>query len=333
MGSPAARESARISAFESRASRKGESTRVLLRRAVPRAEVAGVVGVHAVGDRVETELLAQRAEHLEELRLAVEAAVRSIDAVGLALHLVRGEEAVRDAELAAHALRHRAVAGGIGGRVGRHREHSVAEDAVGGEGQVARVDPAGEGDDQAAGGPHSLLESDLFPLEFRGDGSHEPSLRGRPGAVKPSPADADSGARQAAIYAGADCKRAKRARSEPKASGGGGAGYAGAVPARREGGWPSFASVCLFGGRSVEHEVSVTSATCILKALDPTRYDVSLVAIDHQGRWHLGSRALPPDAAVSGAEVTPARRPGRTALSSRCRARATTPRARSSRST
>jgi len=60
----------------------------------------------------------------------------------------------------------------------------------------------------------------------------------------------------------------------------------------------------LFGGRSVEHEVSVTSATCILKALDPTRYDVALVAIDHQGRWHLGSPALPPEAAASGAEVT-----------------------------
>jgi D-alanine-D-alanine ligase len=70
----------------------------------------------------------------------------------------------------------------------------------------------------------------------------------------------------------------------------------------------------LFGGRSVEHEVSVTSATCILKALDPTRYDVSLVAIDHQGRWHLGSPALPPEAAVSGAEVTLPAAPGKSSL-------------------
>ena len=70
----------------------------------------------------------------------------------------------------------------------------------------------------------------------------------------------------------------------------------------------------LFGGRSVEHEVSVTSATCILKALDPTRYDVSLVAIDHQGRWHLGSPALPPEAAASGAEVTLPAVPGEGAL-------------------
>jgi len=39
----------------------------------------------------------------------------------------------------------------------------------------------------------------------------------------------------------------------------------------------------LFGGRSVEHEVSVTSATSILEALDASRYDVTLIAIDHDG--------------------------------------------------
>jgi len=60
----------------------------------------------------------------------------------------------------------------------------------------------------------------------------------------------------------------------------------------------------LFGGRSVEHEVSLSSATSILKALDPTRYDVALVAIDPEGRWHLGAPPLPPEATVSGEEVT-----------------------------
>jgi D-alanine-D-alanine ligase len=70
----------------------------------------------------------------------------------------------------------------------------------------------------------------------------------------------------------------------------------------------------LFGGRSVEHEVSVTSATCILKALDPTRYDVSLVAIDHAGRWHLGSPALPPEAATGGEEVMLPAVPGQHSL-------------------
>lgn len=56
----------------------------------------------------------------------------------------------------------------------------------------------------------------------------------------------------------------------------------------------------LFGGRSVEHEVSVASASSIFRALDPTRYDVSLVAIDQEGRWHLAPPALPPQASIAG---------------------------------
>jgi D-alanine-D-alanine ligase len=59
----------------------------------------------------------------------------------------------------------------------------------------------------------------------------------------------------------------------------------------------------LFGGRSVEHEVSIASATSILKALDPARYDVTLIAVDHGGRWHAGSPSLPPEAAVRADEV------------------------------
>jgi len=43
----------------------------------------------------------------------------------------------------------------------------------------------------------------------------------------------------------------------------------------------------LFGGRSVEHDVSIVSATSILNALDRSRYDVSLIGVDPDGRWHL----------------------------------------------
>ena len=43
----------------------------------------------------------------------------------------------------------------------------------------------------------------------------------------------------------------------------------------------------LFGGRSCEHEVSVTSATSILKAIDRDKYHVHLVGIDKHGHWHL----------------------------------------------
>jgi D-alanine-D-alanine ligase len=60
----------------------------------------------------------------------------------------------------------------------------------------------------------------------------------------------------------------------------------------------------LFGGRSVEHEVSIASATSILQALDPERYDVSLIAVGQDGRWHLGSGAsLLPAAGIEGEEV------------------------------
>ncbi|MEZ4280746.1 MAG: D-alanine--D-alanine ligase family protein [Myxococcota bacterium] len=47
----------------------------------------------------------------------------------------------------------------------------------------------------------------------------------------------------------------------------------------------------LFGGRSVEHDVSIVSATSILNALDRSRYDVSLIGVDPGGRWHLAERS------------------------------------------
>ncbi|MGH0031862.1 MAG: D-alanine--D-alanine ligase family protein [Myxococcota bacterium] len=60
----------------------------------------------------------------------------------------------------------------------------------------------------------------------------------------------------------------------------------------------------LFGGRSVEHEVSISSANSIFRALDPSRYEVHLVAIDQQGRWHLAPPALPPQQSLAaGREV------------------------------
>jgi len=56
----------------------------------------------------------------------------------------------------------------------------------------------------------------------------------------------------------------------------------------------------LFGGRSVEHAVSLASATSILSALDENRYEISLVAIDPHGHWHLGTSALTPEGTLKG---------------------------------
>ena len=59
----------------------------------------------------------------------------------------------------------------------------------------------------------------------------------------------------------------------------------------------------LFGGRSVEHEVSIASAASILAALDPSLYDVRLIGVDQEGRWHAGARTIAPGTALGETEV------------------------------
>src|SRR2546428_6205000 len=45
----------------------------------------------------------------------------------------------------------------------------------------------------------------------------------------------------------------------------------------------------LFGGRSGEHEVSLTSAASVLQALDPAKYEVVPIGITREGGWLIGS--------------------------------------------
>ncbi len=56
----------------------------------------------------------------------------------------------------------------------------------------------------------------------------------------------------------------------------------------------------IYGGRSGEHEVSVTSAASIFKYIDRTRYEPIPIRIEKDGRWTLADR---PPAALSAAEV------------------------------
>ncbi len=51
----------------------------------------------------------------------------------------------------------------------------------------------------------------------------------------------------------------------------------------------------LAGGRSSEHAISLASARSVIEALDPGRYDTSVIEIDRHGRWELadGTVALP----------------------------------------
>src|SRR5262249_34306963 len=47
----------------------------------------------------------------------------------------------------------------------------------------------------------------------------------------------------------------------------------------------------LFGGRSAEHDVSGLSATNVMRALEPAKYDVVPVFITREGQWLLSSFA------------------------------------------
>ncbi|HEV2951474.1 MAG TPA: D-alanine--D-alanine ligase A, partial [Actinomycetota bacterium] len=47
----------------------------------------------------------------------------------------------------------------------------------------------------------------------------------------------------------------------------------------------------LMGGRSSEHEISVTSARSVIAALDPERYEVRGIEIGRDGRWELPQAA------------------------------------------
>jgi len=55
----------------------------------------------------------------------------------------------------------------------------------------------------------------------------------------------------------------------------------------------------LFGGKSVEHEVSLQSARNVCEAVDKTKFDVVLIGIDKAGLWHVC------DAALLGAATAP----------------------------
>ena len=50
---------------------------------------------------------------------------------------------------------------------------------------------------------------------------------------------------------------------------------------------PSKNLIILFGGRSVEHEISVRSATNVVNYIDPTRFNLYVIGISKKGTWFL----------------------------------------------
>jgi D-alanine-D-alanine ligase len=65
--------------------------------------------------------------------------------------------------------------------------------------------------------------------------------------------------------------------------------------------------IVLFGGQSAEHDVSCTTATHVLRAIDPDRYDVLPVGISREGAWSLATGVQ--HALRSGADALPAQLP------------------------
>lgn len=63
----------------------------------------------------------------------------------------------------------------------------------------------------------------------------------------------------------------------------------------------------LFGGRSAEHEVSVTSARSMLAAMDTDKYDITMIGIAKDGQWLLAEDAVKVLQAgvVEGADLLP----------------------------
>ncbi|MCU1399361.1 MAG: D-alanine--D-alanine ligase [Acidimicrobiales bacterium] len=63
--------------------------------------------------------------------------------------------------------------------------------------------------------------------------------------------------------------------------------------------------IVIFGGQSAEHDVSCVTATHVLRAVDQTRYRVTPIGIDREGRWQLATGAV--QALAAGPHALPER--------------------------
>lgn len=77
---------------------------------------------------------------------------------------------------------------------------------------------------------------------------------------------------------------------------------------------PRTTLIILFGGQSAEHDVSCVTASHVMRAADPAKYDVIGVGIARDGSWHrpggltftgAGERVIPGRLVVEGPEVDP----------------------------
>lgn len=258
---------------------------MLVGGAMSGTKIGGVIRIHAVGNEFETEFLAQSVHLVEELGLAVVTAIRGVRAVLGIVHLVGVHEAMGQIEAGNDVFCDEPMALGIGGRNRGHRQRVLAERSMCSPGQVARIDSPRERHHHALRRGEPRQQSGFLFAQRWGDlatrlrrveslivvggGGHAASLRRHSPTVKRESGSA----------------RIIRAVEPRRTLGAPGIDTGGNMEKLRVG--------LLFGGRSVEHDVSINSAASILASLDRTRYEVSLVGVDAEGGWHLiDARAL-----------------------------------------
>ena len=114
------------------------------------AEVALIVQVHTVGDRVEPARGAKVFHDCEEFVFAVKAALAVIAGIFGTIEFRSGDDFERNSLLVGEGDGVGQVRAGQAGGIGDHRQHVVAESAMSGPGEIGGIDTAGIGDQHAA---------------------------------------------------------------------------------------------------------------------------------------------------------------------------------------
>ncbi len=143
MRRPAARESSRISCLVRPASSSGAATPCCRAACLSGTVVALIVRIHAVGDDVEAVFCAELLHHREELVFAMKAARGVVLAVFGVLHLGGRNHGERNFLFLREGYGVVHLRASQAGRVGKNRQHFVAEFAVRGPCQEGGIDTAG----------------------------------------------------------------------------------------------------------------------------------------------------------------------------------------------
>jgi len=143
---------------------------VLTSSLLARTEVALVVEVHAVRDRIEAAGVAKGFHDGEEFVLAMEAARGVVAGVFGAIEFGGWDDFEGNVLLMGEGDRVGELSAREAGRVGDHGEHVRAERLMSGPGEVGGIDSAGIGDEEASEGAQALLEVGTLGRELGGDG-------------------------------------------------------------------------------------------------------------------------------------------------------------------